>query len=275
MDVSNASGYDGCTVAADACFVARHASDRRTVVLAEALNPQVRQVIKTYALGFGFEVVEVPQHGGVTDPDELGAAAADAAAVFFQQPNFLGCLEDAPALAAAANDAGALSVAHVDLMSLGVLEAPGAYGCAIALGEGQCGRQLALVRRPALRLPRGAHGLRPADAGAHRRRDGRRGRAPRVRAHAADARATHPPREGDLEHHDEPDAARARRARDALVARAGGTAGGGGDVPRALALRPRERPARAGLRPRRRSRRSHSGRRFPPERSSGGRASTA
>ncbi len=27
MDVSNASGYDGCTVAADACFVARHVSD--------------------------------------------------------------------------------------------------------------------------------------------------------------------------------------------------------------------------------------------------------
>ena len=137
MEVSNASGYDGCTVAADACFVARHVSDRRTVVLAEALNPQVRQVVKTYALGFGFDVVEVPHKGGVTDPDALAAAAADAAAVFFQQPNFLGCLEDAPALAAAANDAGALSVAHVDLMSLGVLEAPGAYGCSIALGEGQ------------------------------------------------------------------------------------------------------------------------------------------
>jgi len=137
MEVSNASGYDGCTVAADACFVARHVSDRRTIVLAEALNPQVRQVVKTYALGFGFEVVEVAQQGGVTDPDALAAAAVDAAAVFFQQPNYLGCLEDAPALAAAANDAGALSVAHVDLMSLGVLEAPGAYGCAIALGEGQ------------------------------------------------------------------------------------------------------------------------------------------
>ena len=137
MDVSNASGYDGCTVAADACFVARHVSDRRKVVLAEALNPQVRQVVKTYAPGFGFEVVEVAHEGGVTDPEALAAASEDAAAVFFQQPNYLGCLEDAPALAAAANDAGALPVAHVDLMSLGVLEAPGAYGCAIALGEGQ------------------------------------------------------------------------------------------------------------------------------------------
>src|SRR5205085_9235477 len=40
-------------------------------------------------------------------------------------------------LAAAASDAGALAVAHVDPVSLGVLEAPGAYGCALAIGEGQ------------------------------------------------------------------------------------------------------------------------------------------
>ena len=61
----------------------------------------------------------------------------DAAAVFFQQPNFLGCLEPAPELAEAASEAGALAIAHVDPMSLGVLEAPGAYGCAMAIGEGQ------------------------------------------------------------------------------------------------------------------------------------------
>jgi glycine dehydrogenase subunit 1 len=137
MDVSNASGYDGCTVAADACFVARHVSDRRKIVLAETLNPQVRQVVKTYAPGFGFDVVEVPHSAGTIDPETLAAAARDAAAVLFQQPNFLGCLEPAPDLAEAANEAGAMSIAHVDLMSLGVLEAPGAYGCAIALGEGQ------------------------------------------------------------------------------------------------------------------------------------------
>ena len=137
MNVSNASGYDGCTVAADACYVARHVSDRRKIVLAEALNPQVRQVVKTYAQGFGFEVVEVPHTDGTTDPDKVAEAAQDAAAVLFQQPNYLGCLEPAPDLAEAANEAGALSIAHVDLMSLGVLEAPGAYGCSIALGEGQ------------------------------------------------------------------------------------------------------------------------------------------
>ena len=137
MDVSNASGYDGTTVAADASFVAKAETGRGKVVVTEATNPQVRQVVKTYARGFGLDVVEVAHDGGTTDPDRLREAAVDAAAVIFQQPNFFGCLEPAPDLAAAALDAQALPVAHVDLVSLGVLEAPGNYGCAIAVGEGQ------------------------------------------------------------------------------------------------------------------------------------------
>jgi glycine dehydrogenase subunit 1 len=137
MDVSNASGYDGTTVAADACYVAKHVTGRSKVVLCETVNPQVRQVVKTYAPGFGLEVVEVPHREGTTDPEELGRTAEGAACVIFQQPNFFGCLEPAPDLAGAANAAEALPVAHVDPMSLGLLEAPGNYGCAIAIGEGQ------------------------------------------------------------------------------------------------------------------------------------------
>jgi glycine dehydrogenase subunit 1 len=137
LDVSNASGYDGTTVAADACYIAKHATGRSRVVVAESVNPQVRQVVKTYAPGFGLEVVEVPHRNGVTDAAEFGDAAENAACAIFEQPNFFGCLEPAPDLAGAAGDAGALAVAHVNPISLGVLEAPGNYGCAIAVGEGQ------------------------------------------------------------------------------------------------------------------------------------------
>jgi glycine dehydrogenase subunit 1 len=137
MEISNASGYDGPSVTADACYVAKHATGRSKVALCETVNPQVRRVVETYAPGFGLEVVEVPHRGGTTDPDELRDAARDAACVVFQQPNFFGCLEPAPDLAAAANDQGALPIAYVDPISLGVLEAPGDYGCAIAVGEGQ------------------------------------------------------------------------------------------------------------------------------------------
>jgi glycine cleavage system P protein (glycine dehydrogenase) subunit 1 len=137
MDVSNASGYDGTTVAADATYVAKHATGRSKMLLAETLNPQVRQVVKTYSKGFGLEIVEVPHIAGAIDPESLATAAQGAAAVIFQQPNVFGILEPAPELAAAANEVGAMAIAHVDPISLGVLEAPGNYGCAMAIGEGQ------------------------------------------------------------------------------------------------------------------------------------------
>jgi glycine dehydrogenase subunit 1 len=137
MDVSNASGYDGSTVAADACFVAKAHTGRTRIALAETLNPMARQVVKTYAPGFGMEVVEVPHEGGTIDPARFAEAAEGAAIAIFQHPNVFGCLEPAPALAEAATAGGAVPVAHVDLASLGVLEAPGAYGCGMAIGEGQ------------------------------------------------------------------------------------------------------------------------------------------
>ena len=137
MDVSNASGYDGGTVCADACLVARDVTRRAKVVVCETLDPQARQIVRTLAPGFGMEVVEVPHRGGVTDPDELEAACADAACAIFAQPNFFGCLEPVDELAAAASARGALAVARVDPMTLGLLEPPGAYGCALAVGEGQ------------------------------------------------------------------------------------------------------------------------------------------
>src|SRR5881296_2816275 len=88
MDVSNASGYDGTTVAADACFMAKHATGRDRIVLCETVNPQVRQVVKNHAPGFGLDVVEGPHPGGATDPDPPAAASKDAGAGIFQQPNF-------------------------------------------------------------------------------------------------------------------------------------------------------------------------------------------
>ena len=231
MDVSNASGYDGTTVAADACYVAKHATGRDKIVVTEATNPQVRQVVKTYAPGFGLEVVEVPHRNGTTDPDELERAAVDAAAVIFQQPNFFGCLEPAPELVAAAAEAGALADRARRPPVARRARGAGPLRRRARDRRGTGCRELPVLRRAALRLPRGAPGVHPPHAGPHRRRDGRhRGRA-RLCPHPADPRAAHPAGEGHLEHHHEPDAARARRARLSHVARAAGAARAGGDLP--------------------------------------------
>jgi len=203
MDVSNASGYDGTTVAADACYLARQATGRSKVVLTEALNPQVRQVVKTYAPGFGLDVVEVPHRDGTTDPDELRAAAGEAACVIFQQPNFFGCLEPAPDLAAAANDAGALPVAHVDPVSLGVLEARACTGARSRSAKGQSAGNYQSYGGPHYGFWRRG----PSSSGACRAGspvetvDSEAGG--RLRPDAADAGAATSVGEGHLQHHDE------------------------------------------------------------------------
>ena len=150
------------------------------------------------------------------------------------------CLRDLPAAEllrrpgaapdlAAANEAGALPVAHVDPLSLGVLEAPGAYGAALAIGEGQPADDYQAYGGPhyGFIASRAEYVRHPAP---HRRRDHRRRRQARLCLDPADPRTAHPPREGHLEHHDESDAAGARRARLPLVARASGAARSGGDL---------------------------------------------
>ena len=139
MDVSNASGYDGATVAADAVFVAKHAvPDRAKVVLAETVNPQVRQVVKTYAPGFGLEVVEVPHANGVDRPrrDRRGRRRRGGGAASSSRTSSARSSRLPSSPRRRARPAPCRS-SHVDPMSLGVLEAPGAYGAAIAIGEGQ------------------------------------------------------------------------------------------------------------------------------------------
>jgi glycine dehydrogenase subunit 1 len=80
----------------------------------------------------------VPLSGGVTDPEAWAQAIdGDTSAVFFQNPNFLGAVEDARALADAAKDSPAVVVGQYDAITLGVLAPPGEVGVDVAVGEGQ------------------------------------------------------------------------------------------------------------------------------------------
>jgi len=139
LPVANASLYEGPSSVASAAYLAIGATKgRRKLVVSRGLHPHSRQTLETYARGFGAEVVEVGLDGGVTDAGRLAEAVdGDTAAVFLQNPNFLGAVEDLEALGAPAKQAGALAVAAVDPLTLGVLRAPGECGFDIALGEGQ------------------------------------------------------------------------------------------------------------------------------------------
>jgi glycine dehydrogenase subunit 1 len=138
LPVANASMYDGPTAAAEAVAMAVAHTGRTRVLVARAVHPHTRGVVETFAEGLGYTVEEVAHEGGLTDHDALRAALGDdVACLLLQQPNFLGCLEDAPALVEAVHAAGALAVVAVDPTSLGILEAPGRYGADVCVGEGQ------------------------------------------------------------------------------------------------------------------------------------------
>ena len=142
LPVSNASVYEGPSAVAAAGYLAKLTNGRGQFVASAGLHPHSLQTLRTYAHGYDIEVVEVPLTDGVTDPDAWAAAiGAYTSAVFFAQPNFLGAVEDAEALAAAAKDGvggdGVIVVAQVDPITLGVLKPPGECGVDVAVGEGQ------------------------------------------------------------------------------------------------------------------------------------------
>jgi glycine dehydrogenase subunit 1 len=139
LPVSNASLYEGPSSVAAAGYMARLENGRSRFVASRGLHPHSRETLATYGRGYGTTLAEVPlDESGATDVAALAAAVdEDTGAVFLQQPNFLGTVEDLGPLVEAAHRTGAMVVCAVDPLTLGVLEPPGAFGVDIALGEGQ------------------------------------------------------------------------------------------------------------------------------------------
>ncbi|OGX48580.1 MAG: glycine dehydrogenase (aminomethyl-transferring) [Omnitrophica WOR_2 bacterium RIFCSPLOWO2_12_FULL_63_16] len=138
MEVANASLYDGASALAEAATLALRVTGRRRLLIGETVHPHYRQVVSTYVSGFPCVVQELPAASGVADLEALSAALNDdVAAVILQQPNVFGCLEPMEQAVAAAHQVGALGVASVSPISLGLLQPPGAYGADIATAEGR------------------------------------------------------------------------------------------------------------------------------------------
>ena len=140
MDISNASMYDGATATAEAMMMAVAAGKKANKVLVSAtLNADVRQVLDTYALHQGIELVTIPEQDGVTSRENLEAQLAEGgvAGVIVQQPNAYGILEDFTGFADACHEQKALLVVNSVAADLALLKTPGEWGADIAVGDGQ------------------------------------------------------------------------------------------------------------------------------------------
>ena len=140
MDISNASMYDGTTAAAEAMMMAVAAGKKANKVLvAQTLNPKTRQVLDTYALHHGIELVTIPMKDGVTDFSSLTSqlSSGSVAGVMVQQPNVFGIVEDFTGFAEACHEQKALFMMNCVAADLAVLKTPGEWGADIAVGDGQ------------------------------------------------------------------------------------------------------------------------------------------
>jgi glycine dehydrogenase subunit 1 len=138
MDVANASMYDASTALAESALMACNITGRSKVLVSQSVHLHYRQVMRTYLWTNSRQLVEIPTRDGVTDAEALAAALDnEAACAIVQYPNFFGLIEPLAPVAESAHRVGALAVACVDPIALGVLKPPGEYGYDIVVGEGQ------------------------------------------------------------------------------------------------------------------------------------------
>ena len=140
MDISNASMYDGTTACAEAMMMAVAAGKKQNKVLvSDGINPNTFNVLKTYALHQGIDLVVLPVKDGTTSLDEVKARLAEGgvAGVIVQQPNVYGIVEDFTGFAEACHEQKSLFVIDSVAADLAVLKTPGEWGADIAVGDGQ------------------------------------------------------------------------------------------------------------------------------------------
>jgi len=123
--------------------MAARLTGRNKVLLPRYTDPERRAVINNYCepaeMDSHIEIVEIDSDAvtGQLDADDLDAKLGDdVAAVYFENPSYLGQIESGAAdIAAAARKHGAETIVGVDPISLGVLSAPASYDADIVVGS--------------------------------------------------------------------------------------------------------------------------------------------
>jgi glycine dehydrogenase subunit 1 len=140
MDVVNVPTYDGFQAAATSLRMAARLTGRREALLCGSVSPHKLSKIQDYCQhSMELRLVAYEPETGQMDLDVLrGTITEETAAVYFENPSYLGFLEaQGSTIAALAHEAGAVCVVAVDPLSLGVLAPPVAYGADIVCGDVQ------------------------------------------------------------------------------------------------------------------------------------------
>jgi len=139
-DIANASMYDGSTACWEAILMASRITRKDRAVLSSGLHPHYAEVVRTMAKFTEDDIVSLKAQLVAEADDAAVIAAIDdkTSCVVVQYPDVMGRIPDLAAIADAAHAKGALLVVVVtEPVALGMIEAPGALGADIVVGEGQ------------------------------------------------------------------------------------------------------------------------------------------
>ncbi len=137
MEVANASLYDGSTASAEAVLMACRITKRDRIVLSGHLHPHYAETVRTLTEPGGMCIDTGAVRPGGSE-DLVSLIDDKTACVVVQTPDVFGTIRDLRPLADAAHENGALLVAvFTEVVSLGLIEPPGAMGADIVAGEGQ------------------------------------------------------------------------------------------------------------------------------------------
>ena len=142
IDVVNSSMYDMATAVAEAARMTVRVKKRRSRFLVPGtINPEHYNVIHTYTEPADIEVerIDFDAKTGLMSLQDLKSKIDDqVAGVYIENPSYLGFIEtQVDEINKIVHDNGALLVAGVDVLSLGLLRPPGDYGADIVVAEGQ------------------------------------------------------------------------------------------------------------------------------------------
>jgi glycine dehydrogenase subunit 1 len=138
MDVVNVPTYDGFQAASTALRMACRITGRNKVLLPETLGGDLLSKIRDYLKpDIKIDFIRHDQVTGGMDLKHLEESIkGDCAAVFFENPSYLGFLElNGAGIAEMAHQQGAICIVGVDPISLGVLEPPVNYGADLVVGD--------------------------------------------------------------------------------------------------------------------------------------------
>lgn len=138
MDVSNASMYDGATATAEAMFMATGVKKKKKILVSKTVNPNIRQVLETYAKYRGIDVDLVEEGNGITDKlDFIAKNSTEYAGFILQTPNKYGIIEPMDHYRELLDNSKGLFIVNSDIATLSILQTPGEVGADIAVGDAQ------------------------------------------------------------------------------------------------------------------------------------------